>query len=259
MTVNAIKKAVDITMIVAADGPLCLTDIAGRSGIPVPTTRRILSTLTESAILRRVGNVYTLGIKVFEMGKKAEQAMDIIGLAWPHLEALAAKVGENANLAVLDGVHVVYLSCAEAGRVMRTFTVPGARIPAHSTGVGKVLLARHSDAYVARLYEGVNLERFTAKTLGDLDSLLGELRKVREQGYAMDEGEREDGVLCLAAPVRDFAGQVAAAVSVSGPSSRLSGRVDFLVRAACACAENVSRELGWKGEGTHESTESTST
>ena len=246
MTVESVRKAVAVLLVVAqSDRPLSLTEVAREAGIPVPTARRLLLTLTGSSLLKRDGKDYGLGIRAFEIGKKAEKALDLIGVSRPHLRVLADQTGENANLAVLDGADVVYLACEECSKMVRAFTVQGARVSAHATGVGKVLLSGLKDAQIAEIYAGKPLPKFTSRTVGTLDGLLAEVRMARESGYAVDEGEREEGVLCFAAPVRDYAGRVVAAVSVSGPSARFGEHRSESVSTTSECAARISAELGW--------------
>lgn len=247
MTVRSVQKAIDVLLAVADhDRPVTLTEIAAKAGIPVATASRLLSTLTESSLLKRDGKSYSLGIRAFEIGKKAEEGLDLIDVSKPHLRSLADRTGENANLAVLDGTDVVYLACEECSRMMRAFTVQGARVSAYATGVGKVLLSGLSDAAVAERYKGASFERFTGRTVTTVEDLLAEVSQARKQGYAVDEGEREEGVLCFAAPVRNYTGKVIAAVSVSGPATRL-GRLRpqgrYMTQESAA---SISAELGWK-------------
>lgn len=246
MTVRSVQKAIDILFVVAeSGGPVTLTEAAAKARIPVATASRLLHTLTQASLLRRDGKGYSLGIRAFEIGKKAEKGLDLIVVSRPHLRSLADRTGENANLAVLDGTDVVYLICEECSRMMRAFTVSGARVNAHATGVGKVLLSGLSDSQISRLYEGVSLTKFTTRTVDSLERLLSEVGLVRQRGYAVDEGEREDGVLCLAAPVRDYTGRVIAAVSISGPASRLERRKAESRAMTQDCAASISAELGW--------------
>ncbi len=231
--------------IAGEDKPLSLTEVATRTELPIATASRLLSTLTAQHVLVKEGRQYRLGLRAFEIGKRAERRIDLIRVAAPHLEELAAEAGESANLAVLDGTEVVYLSCVESGRMMRTFTVPGARVPAHATGVGKALLSGLKDSQIRELYRNKSLNRFTPKTLTNLDELLEEVEKSRQTGYSFDEGEKEEGVLCIAAALRDYSGKIAAAISVSGPASRMGRHLPESARLVLLYARRVSRDLGW--------------
>lgn len=247
MSVQSVRKAVDILLAVAGnDGPVTLTEAAAKSGIPIATARRLLGTLVDTSLVRREGKGYSLGVRAYEIGKKAEAALSFGG-SRAYLRRLADRTGENANLAILDGTDVVYLVCEECSKVVRAFTVQGARVPAHATGVGKVLLSGLTGAEIEALYRGKSLESFTPRTMVTLETILAEARQARELGYAMDEGEREEGVLCVAAPVRDYWGRVVAAVSVSGPSARLGKARAECRRLTLECAADISKNLGWDG------------
>lgn len=246
--VQSVMKAVEVLFAVAEEGRgVSLTQVTQKVGLPVPTVKRFLDTLTAADLLRKEGKLYLPGLKAFELGKLAERHFDIVRLARPYLEELARATQESANLAVLDGPDVIYLSCAESPRMMRTFTTPGARVPAYATGVGKILLSSLDDTSIRTLYNGRKLEPFTARTITCVQDLLEELRKVRLEGIALDDGEREDGVTCLAGAIRDGSGKVVAAVSVSGPSTRLSGEKLCEVRQHLdICCSGISKTLGYQ-------------
>lgn len=247
-TVAAVKKAVEVLLAVSeGPEPVSLSEVSLRTGVPIATARRLLLTLVETSLIRREGKGYSLGVRAFEIGKRAEERIDLIEVAKPHLRRLSDETGENANLAVLDGTDVVYLTCEECSKMVRAFTVSGARVPAHATGVGKVLLSGLSDDEIQELYKDVPFVRFTGRTVSALPDLLEEVREARERGYALDEGEREDGVLCVAAPVREYGGRMVAAVSVSGPSARLQRQRTPAQKKTLECASAISRSLGWRG------------
>lgn len=246
-TVEAVRKAAAVLLAVSeGEGPVSLSEVAQKTGIPLATARRLLLTLVGTSLIRREDKGYTLGVRAFEIGKRAEEKMGLIAVAKPYLRRLSDETGENANLAVLDKTDVVYLACEECSKMVRVFTVTGARVPAHATGVGKVLLTGLSDDEIEVLYRGVPLERFTSKTISTLSELLSQVRKARERGFAFDEGEREEGVLCVAAPVREYGGRVKAAVSVSGPSARLDHQRRLAQERTLECAFAISRHLGWR-------------
>lgn len=263
MSIRSVKKAIQVLQVVVeAPKPVTLSEVVTQTGFPAATAHRLLGTLTQARLLAKEDKLYSPGIHLFELGKRAEQRMDLASLAMPHLRALRDTIGESVNLAILDKTDVVYIASVESPRIMRTFTVPGARIPCHCTGVGKVLLSGRSDEELETLY-GLNggnshkhvessksatpakLKQFTLRTITCPKVLMEEIKKARILGYAMDECEREDGVVCVAAPVQDHAGHVVAAVSISGPTSRLDK--DSLAKTSShviGCARTISREFG---------------
>jgi IclR family acetate operon transcriptional repressor len=151
-------------------------------------------------------------------------------LALPFLEELMRVSGETANLSVLESNATVYVEQAAPRRMLRIFTEPGNRVSLHSTGSGEVLLAYQPPRLVDLILGSGDLTRQTASTITDPAQLATELRLVREQGYAVDYEEQEEGVRCLAAPVFGLDGDLFAAMSLSGPASRLDRkRIDALV------------------------------
>ncbi len=149
---------------------------------------------------------------------------------------------ETANLAILQQNSTLYIEQVPAPRMLRTFTEPGNRVPLHSCGTGKVLLAYQPPRAADFIIERMGLLRYTSSTITDASRLRAELRRIRRDGYAVDYGEQEEGVRCLAAPVFGPDGEIFAALSLSGPASRLEEkRMDALIphlkRIAAALSE----------------------
>jgi len=158
-------------------------------------------------------------------------------------EALAADVGETVNVAILDGDRVINISEVRGPAAVALHTWVGQSTPPHATSSGKVLLAHAAPDPRALL--GDDLPRFTERTVTDVDTLLVQLDEIRDRGWAGTVEEYEVGLNALAAPVRDHTGSVVAAVSVSGPSYRLTPS-DFpaVGERLLAAAADVSRRLG---------------
>jgi IclR family transcriptional regulator, KDG regulon repressor len=159
---------------------------------------------------------------------------------------LAEQTGETAHLAVLDGSDMLAIAKVESRSSLRIRSATGYRTPAYSTAAGKVLLAglNHDelDAYFAK----TPLVAFTRTTVTSAVRLRTELKTIAEQGYALDHGEREQGMQCVAAPVRDHTGQVVAAIGVLAPSIRLTSkkRIVAVTRLTLAAAARLSSNLG---------------
>jgi IclR family transcriptional regulator, acetate operon repressor len=224
-----------------AGGELGLTELAEASGLPLPTIHRIVRTLVDGGYVRQQPNRrYALGARLIRLGESAGRALG--GWARPYLAELTAAVGETANLAVREGDQVVYVAQVPSPHAMRMFTEVGRRVDSHCTAVGKVLLAELPAAEVDALLARVPPRALTERTLTDPAALHRELALIRARGYAVDDGEQELGVRCLAVAVPGAPG--GAAISVSGPEPRMSrldaGRVVPLLRAA---AEGFGREL----------------
>lgn len=218
--VQSLERAFDVLeLMAAAGGEVSVSRLAAESGLPLPTIHRIVRTLLASGyVLQMPSRRYALGPRLIGLGASASHTVE----AWagPHLEALAEATGESANLAMLDGVHAVYVAQAASTRhTVRMFTEVGRRVDTHCTGVGKAMLAELPDDAVRELVTAAGMPAATDRTITDLPALLDELARVRERGYAVDDGEQELGVRCVAVPVP---GSLRSAVSVSGPASRVT-------------------------------------
>jgi DNA-binding IclR family transcriptional regulator len=247
-TVDAAAKALELLSVFSFREPrLSLADLAARTGIPRATAFRLLSTLEQSGFLAKDHGAYQVGIKCFVLGNIVAGGLDLRETAHPHLVALRDATRETTQIAILDHWQVVYLervpSPYPAG-FMRTRA--GAILPAYCTGLGKTLLAYSPEADVEGWAAKQKFPPLTPHTITSAKRLLKELRVIRERGYAIDDEEREKGVRCLAAPIRNHNGDVVAAVSVAGPIDRLP--TDLLgtevAAAVVAAARAISIDLG---------------
>lgn len=233
--------------LLAEDCPLTLSTLSRRARLPVSTTHRLLETLRRRGFVQAVENArYRVGVRAFEVGMAFLRSHHLPEVARPVMAALVDRVRETANLAVRDGSEAVYVLQVESERMLRLFAQPGARHPLYCTGVGKVLVAWEPEEHVRALLGPGPLSRFTPRTLTDPEAVLRELRAVRARGYAVDREERESGVRCVAAPVRDATGRVVAALSVSAPASRLPHRrIPQVAALVVSAAQRISRHLGF--------------
>ena len=196
-----------------------LAELEVASGLPLPTIHRLLRSLAHNGYVRQEpSRRYALGPGLIRLGETAGRALG--SWALPCLAELVSEIGETANMALLEGDAVVYVAQVPSPHSMRMFTEVGRRVQAHSTGVGKALLAQLPDAQVLDLLRRTGMPPRTPRTLTDPVVLLAELGEIREQGWAVDDAEQEVGVRCVAVPI--LGGPARAAMSVSGPSGRMT-------------------------------------
>src|SRR3954449_7582689 len=214
--VQSIARAFAVLELIAANGgAMGVSRLAADSGLPLPTLHRLARTLVDLGYLRQEpSRLYALGPRLLLLAESSATMLN--GLAVPHLRHLVDELGETANLAMLDGDQVAYVAQAPGRHSMRMFTEVGRRVHPHCTAVGKALLASSSDEDVRALLGRTGLPRHTPRTVTDPDAFLGVLQGVRETGYALDEGEQEVGVRCVAVAVPDTT--IRLAVSISGPA-----------------------------------------
>jgi IclR family transcriptional regulator, acetate operon repressor len=242
--VQSVERAFELLEAMAeAGGQTSLSELAATSGLPLPTIHRLVRTLVSSGYVRQLpSRRYALGPGLIRLGDSASRLLG--DWARPHLADLVDHVGETANMAILDGDQVVYVSQVPSRHSMRMFTEVGRRVYAHCTGVGKALLAQLPPAQARALVIRAGMPAQTEHTITDPDVLAAELDRIRAQGYAVDDGEQELGVRCVAVPVRG--GPAAAAISVSGPDTRVTREaVTRVVPVLRAAASALSEELAY--------------
>ena len=223
---------------------LTLTDISRRAGLTLSTAHRLVAALTGwGALERDTAGVYHIGLRLWELAALAPRGLALRQLALPYLEDLYEATHENVQLAVRDGTDVVYTEWLSGRSAVGVHIRVGARWPLHATGVGLVLLA-HAEAGVQEAYCAGRLEAFTPYTVTDPLRLRRMLAEVRRTGVAVSVRQVTEDALSVAAPVRDAAGPVLAAVSVVVPADE--ARTPALVPAVRLAARGISRALGWR-------------
>jgi IclR family acetate operon transcriptional repressor len=248
---KALVKGLALVDLVATHGgPARLAELVAGSGLPRPTALRLLEVLCRSSVLRTDdAGRYRLGPRVAAWGHAFLDELDLASMATGPMAELVELSGETCFLGVRDQASVLYLLAANGPRAVRPAARAGARNPLHCTAIGKVLLAWRPEPEI-RQDLPVPLRRRTENTLVDPDAVLADLRAVRDRGFATDDVENEEGVRCVAAPVRDHAGAVAAGISISAPAYRFSRDDLFrLAPAVLRAAAEVSERLGYPTQG----------
>lgn len=242
----SVAKALAILNYLADQGDyLSLSQISSALDYSLSTTYRIIATLKLERFVEQdpVSKKYGIGLRLFEMGLSNNYYQLLAKKAGPVLERIAEETGESSNLAVLIDGRIVYIAQRHSLQMMKTFVQLGKRSPVHCTGVGKVLISELPQKEIEQIVRKHGLEQYTSRTITSLDKLLDELEKVREQKYAIDQEEREEGVVCIAAPIYSSKQKIIAAISISGPTSRISetklaGIIELLKYNAQNLSEN---------------------
>jgi DNA-binding IclR family transcriptional regulator len=224
-----------------------ISDLAKRLGLAKSTVHRLASTLLDQGMLEQNAGdgKYRLGLALFELGTLVRRKMDFTMEARPFLRTLMEKTGETVHLAILDHDSVLYVISLESKQALRMGSKVGTRVPVHATAVGKALLAFQPEEEIARIVAR-DLPASTPKTIVDGKALARELALVRARSYAEDDEESEVGLRSIAAPIRNDSGAVIAAISIAGPSHRMTRKTLLgWVRELVEAADAVSLRLGW--------------
>lgn len=244
-SVQAIDRAFAVLDALGA-GPLGVTEVAARTGLPKSTAARLLTTLVGLAAVEQVpgGTDYRLGPRLVALSAGLGRTRTLTDIARPELEALAAQVGEAVGLSVRDGLAVHYIDQVDSPKAVVVRDWTGTRLPLHPVSSGRVFLAAMPPAERDAALRGP-LERFTPATVVDPAALRGLLRDAVRHGAAWTADEYAEGITSVAAPVVDGVGEVVAAIHVHGPSYRFPGDVppDRIEAALRAAAARVSARL----------------
>ncbi|MGP9783135.1 IclR family transcriptional regulator [Arthrobacter sp. MYb211] len=237
--VQSVERAFELLEVIArAGGEAALSELAADTPLPLPTIHRLLRTLVGVGYVRQLPNRrYSLGPRLIRLGEVANRQLG--ALASPVLKELVGKLGESANIAVLDGDMVTYIAQAQSPHSMRMITEVGRRAMLHNSGVGKAVLSVLDDERVQRLVAQAGMPPKTANTITTLGKLFTDVEATRERGYAIDEEEQELGVRCIAVPVPGAPTPMA--ISVSGPVTRVD---EAFIKSAVPELQEAARELG---------------
>ncbi len=232
----------------ARRGEVGIGELSGQVGLHVSTVHRLLATLVQQGYCRQNPETgrYALGAKVSRLAESYLGQTDLRQVARPFLERLCRETGETANVVALDGREALYLDKAESPQNLRIFSRIGHRAPLYCTAVGKVLLAHRPWPEGKALIGRGPLKALTRHTNTSLDALRRELERVRTEGFAVDLEECEEGACCLAVPVLNAQDCIEAALSVSGPSVRMTPkRLRALVPLMRSLGGELSARLGF--------------
>lgn len=248
--VQSLDRAFQLIEIIAnAQEPLTLKKVTELAALPKPTTYRILSSLESWGYVEldeRKG--YKLGVKFLQLGAKVQEELDIRKVARPYLKKLNDLTKETVFLSILHKGRGLYIDKLDGQHSVRLVAQVGSLNYLHCSGLGKCLLAGLPEEEQKQRLRNMELPKITENTITDPEILFDQLKTIKEQGYAIDDMEGEEGVRCIAAPIKDHRGKVVAAVSISGPAARITLEVieTDLKKALLETAQEISRALGYK-------------
>jgi IclR family KDG regulon transcriptional repressor len=248
--VKSVDRALKIVKLISEkkDG-MGVTEVSRQIDINKSAVYRILSTLVQHGFIEQdpESGRYKIGYHFLEISSKLLDSIDLRAESSPFLKELENLTNEAIHLVVYDQGEVVYIEKLEGNETLRMHSQVGRRAPMHCTGVGKVILSFLPTHEVIRIIDQKGLARHTDHTITNQETFLKELAKVKKQGYAFDLEENEDGISCVAAPIFNHQGKIVAAVSISGPTMRMTEeRMSKLQDHVISVCERISRRLGFK-------------
>lgn len=243
-TVRSLDRAMSILEALSQTNGITLSDLAERTDQSTATVYRVLTTLAGHGIAEADGQLWHVGVGAFRIGTAFLRRTNLAEQSRAPMQALMRDTGETANLGVMMGDDVLFVSQVETQEAIRAFFPPGTKSPMHVSGIGKALLAFGPEERVEAL-AAKGLAGFTPASITRVEDLRADLALTRARGFSIDNEERTEGMRCVAAPVFDALGAAVAGISVSGPAFRMSLEdADAIGARVCAAADAVTRGLG---------------
>ncbi|MFM2486116.1 DNA-binding transcriptional regulator KdgR [Celerinatantimonas yamalensis] len=247
-SVSSVLKVFGILQALGEQQEIGITDIAQRLMMSKSTVYRFLQTMKTAGYVSQEGDSekYSLTLKLFELGSKALEHVDMIALADRQMRSITKKTGEALHLGAFDDDAIIYIHKIDSRYNLRMYSRIGRRNPLYSTAIGKVLLAYRPEDEVRQILKNIEFIAHTQHTLKNLDAFIEELAKVRQEAVGEDCEEQEEGLRCLAVPVFDRFGVVIAGMSISFPTIRFDiARRDEYIAMLHEAAATLSSQLGY--------------
>jgi len=247
--INSIVRGLRVlTALSEKSSPLTLTELSHQLDLSKSTIQRLTYTLQHLGYLDRdmESKKYYLGSKAFSLGFSIIRSLDLKELVAPILKKLSGEINETTNLAILDGTEIVYIEKVRTRQILNINLAVGSRLPVYCTSMGKAILAFLPGRRLDEVLKKIELKSITPNTIKSKKDLRKELERVRERGYATNNQEYSIGVSSVSAPVRNFRGDVIAAVNISFPSIRVSKEMEpFFAKKIMKTADKISFSLGY--------------
>jgi IclR family KDG regulon transcriptional repressor len=247
MTINAVERALIILKQIAfSETGVGVREVARSMGISPSMAQKAIQALVAQGFARQnpETQMYELGSMAIQVGLAGLLRLELRQVARPYLQQLTDATGESSFLGVLQGDGAVYIDKVLSQTDLRMDVSLGSWRPLNCTAVGKDLLAYLPEARLIQLAEGA-FRYPTPNSIRDLRLLEDQMAAIREQGFAIDQGEYVLEAMCLAAPVRNYEGDVIASVVVSGPMQRMEPSVEDIARKVVSCGDAISQALGY--------------
>ncbi|WP_238457075.1 IclR family transcriptional regulator [Desulforamulus putei] len=247
---QSVERAISILEVLERSSePLGVTEISNRLALHKSTTFGLLHTLESKGFVNQdpENGKYKLGLRLFEIGENVHKRMNLRYQARPFLQKLVKEFNETVHLVVKTDNEYVYIDKVEGPQAIRMYSQIGKRALMHCTGVGKSILAFLSEDELEDILNSIELTEFTPNTITNLTQLKDQLVKIKKQGYSIDDEEIEIGLRCVAAPIFNHNGEAIAAISIAGPTTRMTyERIAELIVPIKETALAISSTLGCK-------------
>lgn len=247
-SVQSVDRSLDVLEALASEqGGLGVTEISTKVNLHKSTVHRLLATLLDRGYVEKnEDGDYHIGLKLIEVVSVYLNSLELQTEARPHIAQISTELGLTSHLGVLDGDQVVYIEKMDVYSVVKLYSQIGLRVHSYCSSLGKCLLSNYSREELDVIMKGCSFNKFTPNTISSLDELHEELKKVRVQGWGMDDREFDLNNRCIGAPIYDYRGEIIAAISASGPPNLLTEeRIPNVAEYVMKQAKEISRSMGY--------------
>ncbi len=226
---------------------LTAQQLASRLDVPLSTVYRYLEILTEQQFLHKnpTSRLYNLGTAIHRLVHLVGSDLPVVSLAMPYMEKLARQTNETIFLTVLVNYRSVCIKKIESNRRVKLTIDEGSHQLLHAGASSRILLAYQEEHFFRQWLSAEDMPRYTDNTICDENSMVKELEHTRNQGFAVSDGETDEGAMAVAAPVFDATGKLMAGLSLAGPSERIKSLLPELTRVLVEATNQISGELGF--------------
>lgn len=247
--IQVAERLFRVIELLAERGPMGLVELSSTLGFHKSTVHRLVSSLQFMGYIRQDEESlkYGLSLKFLELGSRILAQTNIVSLVHPSLKRLSGHIKETVHLVSREGTEAVYIDKVESGTgALRMASRVGSRIPLYCSGVGKALLAPLPDEKIQDIWKASDIKRLTPHTITELPGLMEQIGRIRQNGYALDDEENEEGVRCIAVSLMDYHKEPVYAVSISAPVNRMPDeRLPELKEALLGLKDEIGDILGF--------------
>lgn len=250
-SVQSLDRAFSILEVISESrSGITLKDLSIKTGLHKSTVHRLTSSLVENGYVEQIENsLYKITYKMYEVGSKAYDHLSIVDAARDSMDKLVQEVGEVVHLVIRKDTQILYIDKINSGRNSAIMgSSIGSLAPMHCTSVGKAMLFEASIDEIKNLWDRSNIIENTKSTISNYEDFLEEIRISKKRGYSIDNEENELGIRCIGAPIYNSANRICAAISISGPISRInSDTIDYYSKPLVEATKEISKKMGYLG------------
>ena len=245
---SSLYNALEILDLLSEHNELGVMEISKELNMGKSSVFKMLYTLEKKGYVHKSQDAkYKLGVKFIDYGLTILQKQNVYDIAKPYIKELRDRHNETTHLGVIDDDLNMYFVLKESSTAsIQMASVIGKRMSFHTSAIGKTIVSNNLDEEIKNKIKSYELTSFTKNTIVDYDELINHLIKIKEQGYGEDLEEYEIGLTCYAVPVKDISGKAIAAISISGPTQRMTMKKESLLSSLKIAAKDISKNLGYK-------------